>query len=277
MCKFLTSLIILLLFLPCQARQAEPIYTLYAGSARGTFYRISEDIVRACPKLNIQIVSTKGSLDNVNHLITAQPMLTGYRFAMAQQDVLTTISKSNGRVVAKMTPLLMYPEEITVIVNRASNIKSLKDLSGKRVVIGSRGSGTWFTSVIIRNKIGLDWVSVEKSQEESILGLIVGNIDAMFIIGGHPHPLLNGLSASVSSNIEILNIDGLNYNRSVLPAKTYLWQENPVNQYTVQANLIAAPDVPTKAIAALTSCISLALPDLRRWGHPKWKDIKSLR
>jgi TRAP transporter TAXI family solute receptor len=261
-----------------QAPDPRPVYTLYTAGIKGTYYRFAEDITRACPNLNIQIVSTDGSLDNVNHLIEPQAMRAGHRFGFVQNDAMVAVLGSEPRAKSLVkTVMPMYPEDITVLVNRASNINSMRDLEGKRVAVGVIGSGVWFTASSMRAQLGVNWIPVERSPEESILGVLVGDLDAMISVGGHPFKLYSELGAYVRDRVKLVPMTDTELNKlyasSKLPADTYLWQDQDVELRTTRSLLIASADVPQSAVNALTSCISTSLNELRRWGHPRWNDV----
>lgn len=256
-----------------------PIYTIYTASQRGTYYKIAEDIQRACINLNIQIETTDGSLDNVNHLITPQILKTGHRFALVQVDVLTSIFGSEPRAKPLVQVILeLYAEDINVFVNRMSKIETLKDLENKRVAIGVAGSGVWFTANAIKNQLGINWVAVERSPEESILGVLTGDIDAMILVAGHPIRMFSELSARMQERIKLLSLKNTNLGRryliSRLVERTYLWQPEIVELRSTKSVLIAAKEVPAEAVAELLSCIKSNEVALRRWGHPKWNEVK---
>lgn len=270
--RILYAIMLVVLLLICGQATAKQL-VIFTGSSQGTYYRFAEDIQKVCKGLDIKIVTSRGSLDNLNNLLRDP---TGeQRFALIQSDVLSTVTSSVESPITIKRVMSMYREDVTVLVNKKAKIKTLADLSGKRVATGEVGSGTWFTASAIRSKLGIDWAPLERSPEESVLSLIVGDVDAMFIVGGHPLKLLTVLGGSVKDTIEILNINqNFRYAKSKLPAYTYPWQPHEVNLRTVQSSLIAAPDVPANTIARLTSCISNAMPELKKSGHPKWRDVR---
>lgn len=255
-----------------------PLYTIYTGSPKGTYYRFAEDMTKACQNLNIQIVATDGSLDNVNHLIQQPAMRTGHRFALVQNDAMTSVVGSDARAGSIKPIMAMYREDITVLANKNAHVHSLKDLEGKRVSVGVVGSGTWFTSSTIKTQLGITWTPVERSPEESILSVLVGDIDAMVIVGGHPIKLFNELGIFVKDRVKLVNMadEQLNkfYQISKLPNGTYIWQDDGVELRATRSALVSAADVSQPAIDALMSCINSHLPELRRWGHPKWADVQ---
>ena len=70
-------------------------------------------------------------------------------FALLQNDIAfyayngTTLSAFKGKPVKNMGGVFtIYPELVHIVATQASAVKSIKDLKGKRVVLGPEGSGT---------------------------------------------------------------------------------------------------------------------------------------
>jgi TRAP-type uncharacterized transport system substrate-binding protein len=59
--------------------------------------------------------------------------------------------------------------------------------------------------------------------------------------------------------------------------KTYPFQDTPVKTYAVKSILITYDynknDASYRRVEKLARCISEKLPYLRRYGHPKWKEV----
>jgi TRAP transporter TAXI family solute receptor len=254
-------------------------FTFFTGSARGTYYAFAEDIRRACPKHTFLIEPTDGSLDNLGRLATPSPVTN--RIGFSQIDALKQEGERDSRVRSLQTVMPMYNETVTLVVNLDSKIKSLAELSGKRVTVGVPASGVWFSANYIKNLLHLNWSPVEMGQEEALLNLLTGDVDAVFFVTGHPSRILNDLPKSVEKRIGILDLSKLNsashFAASTLPAKTYLWQSSSVELVSVRSILLAASDVSPAAIKALTKCIKESEPELRKWGHPKWSNINLSR
>ena len=259
-----------------------PVYTFYTGGTRGTYYQFADDIARACGSLTTQVVPTDGSLDNLNHLIQAPVFRAGYRFAFVQNDVLASVfaSEPTARTVIR-TVMPMYPEDIHILVYRGSGIKTLNDLNAKRVAIGTPGSGVWFTANAIRTQLAISWVPVERSPEESILGVLVGELDAVVVVGGSPIKLFTDMGSFVKDRVTLLNLSAMQLNSlyasSSLPSGTYIWQDTPVELRQTRSMLVAAADVPAQAVNTLLKCVNDNLSELRRWGHPKWNAVQPLK
>ena len=275
--KILAALVALVLA-ASPALAARPLYTIYTGTPKGTYLQIAEDIQRACPMFEINIEQTQGTLQNLNALITVPVVKNGYRFAFAQKDALDTITSAEPlakQVYKVVSPL--YKEEISILVNKSSNIRTLADLNGKKVAGGTPGSGAWFTSTAIRNALGLKWTQIDKSREESILMVLTGEVDAMIAVGGAPNRLFQELGKSMSERIALLPITSPQldkiYATTKIPARTYLWQDEEVVTKSTQSILVAAADVPDSAIKELQTCLARNLSSIRKFGHPKWQEI----
>jgi TRAP transporter TAXI family solute receptor len=198
---------------------------------------------------------------------------SGARFALTQQDVLGMYLKQHPTSKIQIV-MPMYNEDISVVVNRKSNIKSLKDLAGKRVAIGAPSSGNWFTAHTIQGIIGVTWLSIETPLEESILALLVGDLDAIIVVAGHPVKLFSALGDKMQSLIVMLSLPELTqYPALKLPSNTYPWQPYDVEARSTRSVLVAASNVSREEIAELLSCISSQRAALRKWGHAKWNDV----
>lgn len=283
--KIILSIIFLMsLMLPSSLPTARPVdfrplFTIYTASAKGTYYQIGSNIRRACPELNVQVIETDGSLDNLSELVQKPVLKAGNRFALVQSDVFKTLAtKQQGLFDGIKVIMPLYQEDITVLVNPESGISTLRDLAGKKVSAGAIGSGVWFTATTIKSQLGIDWVKVDKTQEESMLMVLTGEIDALFIVGGHPLKILNELGPSMKSLVKIINISSTDlnemYGTTRLAANTYPWQPEAVDLRSTKSLLVAAANVTPSATLALTSCITSNISELRSWGHPKWNEVK---
>ncbi len=221
---------------------AKETITIYTGVPRGAYFQIGNDIRRACPNFNIQVVETKGSLDNISASTSPQPMRTGHSFALVQSDILTGSSGSQVRAGVNVV-MPLYQEIITVLANRSSNILGVRDLEGKSVAVGVRGSGTWFTSSAIKSTIGINWVQIEKPHAESILALLVGDIDAIIMVAGHPLASYVELPKSIKNVITFVPLTDhrlyTQYSHITLPG-TYIWQEKALDTISTQALLVSS-------------------------------------
>jgi TRAP transporter TAXI family solute receptor len=271
-----------ILLLGLNAAFSKPLYTIFTGIKKGTYYEVAEDIQKSCPQFEINIESTIGSLQNINSLITAPVIKNGYRFALVQEDALNAVigSEERAKEVYKIVSYL-YKEEIVIITSRKSNIKSVSDLSGKKVAGGLPGSGIWFTSNKLRTSLNLKWINIDKSPEESILSVLTGEVDAMIMVGGSPVRLFEELGKPLSQYIVAIPLINPILNTMYEPAQinkgTYPWQDYPIETKAVKSIMIAGADVPDNAIKELKECLTQNQTAIQKFGHQKWKEILPLK
>jgi TRAP transporter solute receptor, TAXI family len=108
------------------------------------------------PNLIASAVSSRGSVDNVNAIIS------GLRNSgFAQSDVAywayTGTGTMEGKEPAKdlRTIAALFQEHIHLVALKKSNINSVKDLKGKRVSLDEPGSGTYVDVKVILESNGL--------------------------------------------------------------------------------------------------------------------------
>ena len=83
----------------------------------------------------------------------------------------------------------IYPETIHIVATKASGVKTIADLKGKRVGVGAPNSGTEADARIILNAHGLtyDEMSIDYIDFNEVADrLIDGQIDAGFTTAGYP-------------------------------------------------------------------------------------------
>ena len=278
--RFLSALIFFF-SVAAHAADSRPLYTIFAGPAKGTYRQVADDMAKACPAFNIQVQTTEGTLANINSLIKPPPYISGNRIAFVQEDALSMVIGDVGKsshIYKVISP--MYSEEIMVIVNKKAGILNVRDLAGKRVSIGTPGSGNWFTASLIKKKLGIKWYASENSPPDAMLQVLTGQLDAAIIVGGVPLEQFQELGKTMSDRVGIIpvNVSALDktYKMKRIPAKTYLWADYPVETKSTLSMMIAAHDVSDNAIKEFKSCLVKNLPAIQKFGHPKWQEISPL-
>jgi len=123
--------------------------SMATGSPKGTYYRIGQDIAAiAAPwGLDIEVKESRGSLDNIQRINSRENL----GFGIVQSDVLGYLKRDSdfNRNIAERLRVIFpfYLEEVHVLARL--DIKSLRDLNGKRVAIGEENSGTWLTAMTL--------------------------------------------------------------------------------------------------------------------------------
>jgi len=229
--------------------------TLIFGSGQllGTYYKFAKLFSQYSSQHGLAMHNTasEGSIENTyrvhNYLVD---------FALIQSDVAETLYK--GRKELQQFPnsnlrslASLWPEAVHIVVLEGSGINSLKDISGKRIAVGTPGSGSRFNAIRIARAAGLTQAQFPQIFEfgisESIAALEAGRVDVIFVTEAVPSVALQQLS-SRRSDIRFLSIgreliDTLSrqqfaYYPLTVPIKTYPGQNKPFSTLGLTALLL---------------------------------------
>jgi hypothetical protein len=150
---------------------------VYSGGKSGNYFQTVERAAAVAKKGRGQIrnISTEGSIDNINRLAAHD----GGAFALVQDGLPW---KEGMELVARLTS----PETVFFLGPGADRISSIGDLSGKRIGIGPKGSGTAYLAESLFKTPQLAGLRVTLSYhatEEQLDLLRKGGLDlGMFVI-----------------------------------------------------------------------------------------------
>ena len=255
------------------------------GGESGTYYAFGSVIAQhATNNAGVNIVGLvgNGSQANVMELEDGNAEL-----AFCQTDVMayayegTNLFADTGAVDCFSTVAALYAEQVQV-VTLDPNIKTIADLAGKNVSIGSAGSGVYFNALDLLNAYGLseaDIIPTYQSFGDSADSLKNGQIDAAFIVSGAPTTAVTDLSATKhvylvgldDEHVEQLLATSPYYTKYVIPAEVYGLDED-VTTVAVGAVILARDNVSEDAIYALTADIFDNAPDLLT-SHAKYGEV----
>ena len=302
---FKSSLMILLLTLGLSGKsfaQELKFFTIGTGGTAYTYYPVGGMIANAiskppgsrecgkggscgAPNLIASAVSSRGSVDNVNAIIS------GLRNSgFAQSDVAywayTGTGTMEGKEPAKdlRTIAALFQEHIHLVALKKSNINSVKDLKGKRVSLDEPGSGTYVDAKLILESNGL---STSDVKAEALKGkaatdaLRNGKVDAIFVVAGFPTGAIVELASAV--DVKLVPIDGAGakaltskygfFSQSPIPSGTYEGVDE-VNTVAVGAQWFTSAKEDNELIYQITKALwnkeSRKLMDV---GHAKGKTI----
>ena len=131
---------------------------------------------------NLKIQESPGSIQNIENLESKISNI-----AIVQNDVAHYIfygkhSFTSNQEFAAIFPL--FPENIWIVSKIKSNIRGVSDFKNKVISLGSVGSGTYLNALDILESAGLrkgiDYIGKNLNTEESVNGLIQGNIEISF-------------------------------------------------------------------------------------------------
>jgi TRAP transporter TAXI family solute receptor len=246
------------------------------GNPSLTYFKIGNDIKNVCKDSHVTVYESSGSLVNIERVLEDKRT----QYAIVQQDALAFKALDDKKTKEKIKMIMpLYNEEIHFVVANP-NIKSLKDLVGKRVVIGTEGSGNWVSSQIIKAKTEIEWVDVLVSPTEGINKMLLGGADAMFVVGGKPVSLLQNIGAEAKGKLRLVSmshpaLDDF-YIKSSITEGMYAWSPGRINTYAVKSILVTF-DFKSQYqndISKLVGCITNNLGKLQSDGHAKWREVE---
>lgn len=103
----------------------------------------------------------------------------------------------------------LYPETVHIVARGDSGIRSVPDLRGKRVSLDEPGSGTLVDARLVLEAYGLSEEDIEPEYIKPTLAgkkLREGELDAFFIVAGHPVTSIQNLARSLE--IVVVPLDG---------------------------------------------------------------------
>lgn len=248
----LLSLTIATLFLSGCKRSTQSI-SISSGTPNGYYSRLAEQISASASRtveLQVQNLSSEGSRQNLQRLLDRQT-----DFALVQLDVASQAMRQ-GHVQAVA---MLANEPIHVIAVEDAKVRSLNDLDGKRVGMGSEGSGIRFTSEYLMQASGLKVREESSGFEQVFRKLATRQLDAAIYVGsiGASEKLRQQLLAN--SSLQLLPIPAALIN--------YLTTRNPGSYHasTISAGTYSArPAIPDRDIQTLgTSTVLVTRPDVR--------------
>ena len=242
---------------------AEVFASMGTGETNGIYYPVGKAIcqivnrdlsthgVRCSPE------ATPGSVYNITAIQSHE-----LEFGIVQSDVQFAAYKGEGAWIGRPFTALrsvvsLYPELVTVMTRADSHIQDLAGLAGRRVSVGSRGTGTRATWDAIEAELG--WRDeervrpVEMRADATTSALCSGAIDANFLIVGHPSPLVSSQLNACASNF--VKIEGPTVDKLIDAHPSYVRGLIPTELYGISA------DVPT--VGSLATLVTSASTDAR--------------
>ena len=256
---------------------------IISGGITGTYVRIASDLSNALDSgydNRVLVVLGKGSIRNLEDLL----LLKGIDIAIVQSDVLdfyrtAGIYPNIDNRVRYITKL--YNEEVHLLAR--SDIADIHALAGRKVNFGTEGSGTFMTSSVIFEALGIDVEATTFPEPIALEKLRSGEIDALVFVGGKPLNLVSQVASD--ENLKLLGVPLESIGGAYLPA-TFESRDYP--------QLIAdGTEVPTVAVGSVMAVYNWA-PDHDRYRkvarfvtlffddfdtllqepyHPKWREV----
>ena len=252
--------------------------TMGTGGTQGTYFaygNVLSQYIKEKTNISVTAVSSDGSKANIQSIDVGD-----YQLGTVQSDVMAYAwngvrsFKDEGKITNFRTIAGLYAEAVQ-LVTTDPNIKSVKDLKGKKVSIGAPASGVYFNAIDVLEAAGLtekDIVAQYQDFGQSADALKDGKIDAAFIVAGAPTPAIDELCMT-NKNARLVPIDGdiakalmeknKFYSVYEVPANSYKNQDKAVLTVTVKATLIVTADASEDDVYNLTKTIFENIEDIK--------------
>ena len=240
------------------------------GGTAGVYYplggAIAEILNKNVPGVNATAQSTGASVANINMLKENKVELamvqndTAY-YAFKGTEMFKDKQVANVRGVATL-----YNETIQIIVMEDSSIKTIEDLKGKKVAVGSIGSGTEANARQILETYGITYNDLKPqylSFGEAANGLKDGNVDVAFVTAGAPTAAIQDIAFQKKVRlipIEAAKADDLIkkypfYAKQIVKANTYPGQTADLTTVAVKAMLVVPESLDADTVYKITKAI----------------------
>ena len=281
--------IFLLLILLTSIFFGSEFITIGTGSVTGTYYPTGGAICKIVnkykkeTKIRCSAEATNGSVYNIKAIEDGD-----IDFGIAQSDTVYQAihgtKKFKNHPVKKLRAVIsIYTELFSLVTRKDANIKSIEDIKGKRIDIGSMGSGNEATTMTLLNELGINLSEFYPSRlkiGEAPTALKNNLIDGYFYMVGHP--TANIKDAAINTDIHLAKISGKKidkfikknpyYIKDIIPAHLYKGIDQVVPTFGAKAVLVTSSDVSQKAVYTLVKAILEDFEEFKKL-HPVYKYI----
>lgn len=275
----LVTLVLALVSAPPVVAQPRRLVTIASGWVVGVYYPLAGAMSRIAynaKDLNIRVTVEASGASVAN----AQLIGTGDTdFALLQNDIAfyafngSTLPVFKGKPVKNMGGIFtIYPELVHIVATQASGVKSVRDLKGKRVVLGPQGSGTEQNALQTLEVYGIKESDLGEAEHidaaDAAEQIKNGRIDAAFFTTGLGSAVIT--DAFISGKAVMVPIDAVPaealkkkypfYTIEKIPANTYKGQERDITTPAVMAMMVARKDLSEDLVYKFTKAIFDNLP-----------------
>lgn len=250
--------------------------TVATGGTSGVYYPIGGAIANILNnKLGVDtsVQATGASVENINLINTNKAEVAIVMADAVSQAYNASGAFSDKKAITSLRGITaLYPNFVQIVTTAKSGIKSVKDLTGKRVGVGAPNSGVELNARLILEAHGLTYDDIDQdylSYSEAIDQIKNGMVDAAFVTSGVPNATV--IDLSVSHDTVVLPIEGkaIDYlmkkypffAAGTIPGGTYSQKED-VNTATIANLLIVKDSLPEEVVYQATKAIFENLDEL---------------
>lgn len=254
---------------------------IVGGSLTGTYSQLVWDMASLFDDgydLRVVPILGRGSLKTTEDIL----YLKGVDAGFVQADVLDFLIEHNIypniRDVLRYITVL-YDEDFHVVAR--PGIETIQDLEGKKVAFGPSTSGTFMTSSVIFDRLGITVNVLDLTYDQGLQQLREGKIDAITRVAGAPTRYLTEVSKDEALHLLDIPLVGTPYKEATLTSDQYpglIALGGEIKTVSV-ASVMAAYNWPLDSprrhkVQRLVDALSARLDELKTEPfHPKWKQV----
>lgn len=213
---------------------------LCTGGESGNYFAAGKMIQKMAIGLEIQVVETQGTLDNLNRTLDMDANAPEACDAMiGQPDGAVYVARQSPAKVRNLRPVAkLHTEFLHVLCSKKSGVDDLSDLSGSTdytVAIGEKGSGSW---LVWQNIIAEDesYSGVPVSVEGGILAISSVSNDlatCMLVPAGLHNGTVNLADSNFADTVTLIDAQDKDFNDAVdiKGEPLYEWMTIPSGTY----------------------------------------------
>ncbi|OZG74002.1 C4-dicarboxylate ABC transporter substrate-binding protein [Hahella sp. CCB-MM4] len=291
--RIVIGVIFVLLGMPWKALAADVTHvTIATGNETGVYFPAGGAICRLVNKnskengFRCYVESTEGSPFNLRALRSGE-----VDFAVVQSDWQyhayygSSIFKEDGPDKNLRSVFAIHPEAFTVVARADAKIKSFEDIKGKRVNVGSEGTGQRSTLEVLMKAYGWTFSDFKEAREikaiEQPRALCSNDIDVMLYVVGHPSGAVKEattLCDSVLVPVKGPQVDKLiksntYYRHATIPMGMYRGTDYVVDTFGVGATFVTSSETSDEVVYAVVKAVFENF-DLFRRLHPALANLK---
>lgn len=256
--RFFSLMMAVALLFAIVPAHAATFLSIATGGTSGTYYPLGGEIANLFNETIEGVTATAqvtgASVENLRLMSKGDAEL-----GMIQNDVGAYAFEGTdlfeGEVIDNFAVVAsLYPEVIQLVARADSGIETIADLAGKRVSIGSAGSGTNFNAVHMLESVGLTLNDISAqylSFQESGDAAKNRQIDAFFVTAGIPNAAITEVASGAEIKVISLPEEVENaliaahpfYIGFTIPAGTYPGVDEDVRTVAISALLVAQADL----------------------------------
>ena len=255
------------------ARAEGTALSIGSGTAGGVYFPLGRAIAgilnASRPELNAAVVTTQGSIENMDGLRAG-------KFGIVFTQVDTAVNAADGEDHFDKKPLKvralanLYSGRMQIVTVAGSGITRMSDLRGKRVSTGTPNSGNENMAYRLLKVAGVDRTNDFRQHEyltpeEGTRRILAGDLDAYFFNSGIPTATIIDLGSRPGVEVRLVDHAELTagivarygpvYFPEIIPVGTYPGQKTENKQVSVGNILAVDAALPDATVTAVLNAI----------------------